>query len=116
MHRSGTSTVSRLLNLLGFDMCPADDLVGACWSNPTGHWESQRLLTFNEGLLSIVGASWQTPPPVAADSRLAALATIHREQGRRTFAASYPRPGWVWKDPHNTVTFAVLASRARPRS
>ena len=61
MHRSGTSALTRVLNLLGLD-AGRDVLIGASASNPTGHWEVERLTSFNDRLLddlrrALVGAA-----------------------------------------------------------
>src|ERR1700722_14478144 len=62
MHRSGTSAVAGVRHRLGLDTGdPADALPGD-WSNPDGHWESRRLLAFNERLLSAMGAKWDGVP------------------------------------------------------
>src|SRR5262245_31306424 len=57
MHRSGTSAVTRVLNLLGAGLgtrllppVPGD--------NEKGYWENQDALEINERLLSGIGRSW----------------------------------------------------------
>jgi hypothetical protein len=66
MHRSGTSAVTRALNLLGLTVCPPADLIGAHATNPTGHWESRTLVECNNAVLLAAGArSWCPPPPGA---------------------------------------------------
>ena len=61
MHRSGTSALTRVLNLLGLD-AGRDVLMGASESNPTGHWEVERLTSFNDRLLDDRGGRWSAPP------------------------------------------------------
>ena len=56
MHRSGTSVLTRALNLLGAAL-PAD-LLGSNSSNPTGHWESARAIAINDELLAALGRRW----------------------------------------------------------
>jgi hypothetical protein len=98
MHRSGTSALTRVLNLLGLD-AGRDVLMGASESNPTGHWEVERLTSFNNGLLDELGGRWDAPPPTApeilglmADGQLGdEAAQLHTE----AFGDSH----WVWKDP-----------------
>ena len=56
MHRSGTSALTRVLNLLGADLPatlapPSDD-------NETGFWESLRLVDYHDHLLSEAGSVW----------------------------------------------------------
>ena len=63
MHRSGTSMLTRLLNLSGLQLGPQADLMPSNASNPKGYWESLRLTAFNERLLASQGGWWAAPPP-----------------------------------------------------
>jgi hypothetical protein len=103
MHRSGTSAVARILNLLGLPLCATSDLMPQLGGNPTGHWESQTLMWFNEQLLSEIGAYWNFVPdtdgPVAPWHALAR----HAAEARSTFLRLHPTPTWVWKDPRLCV-------------
>lgn len=56
MHRSGTSALTRVLNLLGCAL--PSDLLGANYSNPEGHWESLRAIEINDSLLNALGRRW----------------------------------------------------------
>lgn len=56
MHRSGTSAVSRIFNLLGF--AAPKTLMGANKSNQTGHWESTRIARLNDEILRSFDLSW----------------------------------------------------------
>ncbi|MBS0213549.1 MAG: glycosyltransferase [Proteobacteria bacterium] len=56
MHRSGTSALTRVLNLLGAAL--PDDLLGGNRSNPSGHWESRRVIAIHEDLLAALGRRW----------------------------------------------------------
>lgn len=63
MHRSGTSMVTRLLNLLGVGLGPDSDLMEPHASdNPTGYWEHVPMVEINDGLLAELGGSWDSPP------------------------------------------------------
>ena len=103
MHRSGTSAVARVLNLLGLPLCDASDLMPHLNGNPTGHWESQTLMQFNERLLAEIGAYWNFVPdvdgPVGAWHGLAR----HAAEARGTFLRLHPTATWVWKDPRLCV-------------
>ena len=46
MHRSGTSALSGILQLLGFDL--GADLIGPNEFNPSGYWENQQVVRLNE--------------------------------------------------------------------
>lgn len=56
MHRSGTSAVSRTLNLLGAAL--PGKLIGANEFNEKGHWEPIELVAFNDRLLTAIGSHW----------------------------------------------------------
>ena len=56
MHRSGTSALSGILQLLGFDL--GRDLMGPNEFNPSGYWENQQVVRLNERVLSHLGTSW----------------------------------------------------------
>ena len=66
MHRSGTSLVSRVLNVLGVYLGPEEHLMRPSSDNPTGHWESRPIKEINDEILSILGGSWSEPPPLPA--------------------------------------------------
>lgn len=59
MHRSGTSAISRVLNLLGADV--PKKMLPPRPSNPTGFWESKDLMTLHDKMLHAVGGSWDDP-------------------------------------------------------
>jgi len=57
MHRSGTSVLTRVLNLLGADV--GEDLLEAQQGvNARGFWEHRELVSINEQLLSALGRKW----------------------------------------------------------
>ncbi|MFP5433392.1 MAG: hypothetical protein ACLGIM_09795, partial [Alphaproteobacteria bacterium] len=56
MHRSGTSALSRTLNLLGCESSP--NLMGADEYNESGYWESRPIYELNEKILSSGGGGW----------------------------------------------------------
>ena len=103
MHRSGTSLVTRVVNLLGVDLGDADDLLDGP-DNPRGFWESLSLTKFGEKVLQSMGGSWDDPPvlpdgwessPRLDQARPAASALLGRILG--------PAPVVGWKDPRIAV-------------
>ncbi len=57
MHRSGTSVLTRVLNLLGAEV--GEDLLQAQEEiNARGFWEHQELVAINEALLGALGRRW----------------------------------------------------------
>lgn len=56
MHRSGTSAVTRVVNLLGAKI--GDRLVPSGPDNPSGFWENATAVEINEQLLRDLGRTW----------------------------------------------------------
>ena len=98
MHRSGTSALTRVLNLLGVAL--GDDLMPPGPDNPLGFWEHQGIVSVHEALLGALGRRWDDPRPMpegwlesaAAHEAGAAIAAIVQ----RDFAGV---PLWAVKDP-----------------
>ncbi len=114
MHRSGTSLITRLVNLLGPAVCRDEDLLLGGTMNPRGHWESKSLLRFNDRLLRELGGSWFCPP-LLDQNETSQLLRRHASDGLATLQAAHPRRPWVWKDPRTCVLLpfwsAVLEQR-----
>lgn len=104
MHRSGTSMLTRMLNLLGLELGPTEKLMGPAFDNPEGFWENLEFVHINELLLGSFGGTWSAPPAWPegwiSDPRLDEI---------RRAAAALPekmnlQEPWGWKDPRTTVT------------
>jgi O-antigen biosynthesis protein len=63
MHRSGTSALTRILNLMGVEL--GEQLLGANPGNASGHWESIPIMEVNERVLAALGMSWSDPRTMA---------------------------------------------------
>ncbi len=61
MHRSGTSALTRVLNLLGCDL--PKQVIGADANNQTGYWEPVSINTLNDQLLESAGSTWDDCTP-----------------------------------------------------
>jgi hypothetical protein len=56
MHRSGTSALARIVNLLGASL--PKNVAGASGSNERGHWEPLRLVELHDELLAELNSRW----------------------------------------------------------
>lgn len=65
MHRSGSSALARVLNLAGLRI--SGQLMAANQDNPSGYWEPQRVVRFNDDLLKHLGRHWADPKPLPPD-------------------------------------------------
>jgi hypothetical protein len=61
MHRSGTSALTRVLNLLGCEL--PKELIEPDANNETGYWEPLSINTLNDKLLESAGSSWDDCTP-----------------------------------------------------
>jgi GT2 family glycosyltransferase/glycosyltransferase involved in cell wall biosynthesis len=59
MHRSGTSALTRILNILGADL--PDDLMPANAYNKSGYWEPKGVVALNDAWLAKSDAAWDAP-------------------------------------------------------
>jgi len=98
MHRSGTSALTGLLNVLGVDLGP--DLMPATQENEAGYWEHQKVVAVHDRLLLALGSHWDDPSrlparwwefPAVVPYRTELLEIVTRD-----FAASRL---WALKDP-----------------
>lgn len=62
MHRSGTSALTRVLNLLGAAL--PQHILGAGPGNETGHWEPLRLVGYHDRMLANLGSRWDDWRPL----------------------------------------------------
>ena len=98
MHRSGTSALTRVINLLGANL--GGSLLGPGKGNAKGHWENTEAIAINDAVLGGLGLSWDDTQPLPQDWVHSAGA---RQAVRRIstliaheFADS---PLWALKDP-----------------
>lgn len=63
MHRSGTSALTKTINLLGADL-PRNLMPAHAEFNAAGYWESQDVVDLNEQLLMKIGSFWDDVLPV----------------------------------------------------
>lgn len=65
MHRSGTSAVSRSINLLGAFLGEDTDFVTPLSDNPKGYWERSDIVNFHGRLMDHMKHSWDTALPLS---------------------------------------------------
>jgi len=98
MHRSGTSALTRVLNLLGAAL--GERLMSAGKGNESGHWESLAVYEAHEQLLTALGRRWDDFREMPADW-IAHPQTRLCAQAIRRFVASELAGESVWavKEP-----------------
>jgi hypothetical protein len=101
MARSGTSLVTRMLNIMGLDLGLEDNLILQTDYNVKGCWEHKFLLEISDAIIAALGwpglqnPDWPNSPSVASMTA-GARAIIKKDFGGSQF--------WGWKDDRCSVT------------
>lgn len=98
-HRSGTSALTRVLNLQGAKL--PKTLMKSQPDNPDGFFESQPIVQFNDALLKSADRSWFDPRPIDEKWFKDPGKRLHRvEQAKKLLAQEFPDGDLlVLKDP-----------------
>jgi hypothetical protein len=104
--RSGTSLTMRLLNLLGVEVGPEEDLLPAADAdNSRGYWEPRWMIELNDEILAELGTVWQRPFEVEPGWERRPELDDLRDRARGLLAEKFgAAPLWGWKDPRVMVT------------
>jgi hypothetical protein len=105
MHCGGTSAVARIVNLLGVDLGPQDEVSApAPGYNTRGLWEYLELTRVADAILRMLDGSWDRPPPLEPGWQHSDALEPHRRRAaevvNETFADSAL---WGWKDPRSSL-------------
>lgn len=105
MHRSGTSLVARVVNLLGVDLGDERHRMAPSDANQRGYWEPRPIVALNDELLRTLGGSWREPPALVDGWERDARLDGHRAHARRVVTRVFgDGPGPVgWKDPRMSL-------------
>ncbi len=104
MHRSGTSMITRILNLCGLYLGEQSDLLPAASDNPEGFWENAKFVQINDEILATLGGSWYLPPEIRPGWENSPELSILREQAQELIQQFNQHNFWGWKDPRNSLT------------
>ncbi|NBO17947.1 MAG: hypothetical protein EBV03_01740 [Proteobacteria bacterium] len=121
MHRSGTSMITRLVNMMGAYFGPESAVGEITSDNPKGFWERPEVFKLNDAILGAHGCTWsdlrrwepgnaaRIPDKLAQNIKKIVLGL----DANRPWVLKDPRmclllPGWL---PHLEVPVAVVAYR-----
>lgn len=106
MHRSGTSALTRVLNLIGVDLGANDALtIEPIAANPRGYWEHHELTAISDAILKRFGGSWDQPPQLSRGWEFDPALKDLRKQAQRLIRDQFAQAQlWGWKDPRTCIT------------
>jgi hypothetical protein len=118
MHRSGTSMVSRMLEMGGVGFGAPESLAGPGADNEHGYWENIEIRKINEELLQHCGGDWRGPPVFPADGFSGKEFDALRERAVASLKLlSRSAACWSMKDPRMSLLLPfwrpLLASPSR---
>ncbi len=115
MHRSGTSVLTRVLNLLGAEV--GEDLLKAQSEiNARGFWEHQELVAINEALLTALGRKWYDFHPLPDNCWTDEAVRGLQARARDFLSGAFPAANFaVLKDPRLCLTLPFWQEVARSR-
>ncbi|MBC2777120.1 tetratricopeptide repeat protein [Parasphingopyxis marina] len=98
MHRSGTSALTRVINLAGW--ASAKTLMRSAEFNETGHWESLPIVRIDDRILAALDRGWADPKPAGKDWQTRADVAAFGDEAREAIASEFDDAGRiVVKDP-----------------
>jgi hypothetical protein len=107
MHRSGTSVLARLLNLMGAYFGPEGASTGANPENPKGFWERRDVRMLNDYVLQSAGCDWNRvlgfDPGNLPDDL---LAEFTKRASKLVLEMDAHRP-WLLKEPRLCLLFPL---------
>ncbi len=104
MHRSGTSSISRAFNLLGFYLGEEEDVLNSAPDNPEGFWESYEIVCLHEKILCQLSRTWDTLLPISRQLLESNELQSYREELKSLILQKFTgRRLWMWKDPRTAI-------------
>ena len=106
MHRSGTSALTRVLNLIGVELGADEALTTEpVADNPKGYWEHHELTAISDAILKRHCGSWDEPPLLPPGWETAAAIDDLRQRAQQLIQNQFAAVQlWGWKDPRTCLT------------
>jgi len=107
MHRSGTSVLARLLNLMGMYFGPEGISTGANHENPKGFWERRDVRVLNDHVLHSVGCDWDRVLEFDPEALPASLVSEFEKRAARLVLEMDAHRPWIMKEPRLSLLFPL---------
>jgi glycosyltransferase involved in cell wall biosynthesis len=99
MHRSGTSVVARLLNMMGAYFAPERVELPVTTANPKGYWERRDVINLNEDILTALGITWDNIHQFKSADMTSDIQTRFESLAREIILGLDANRPWMLKDP-----------------
>lgn len=104
MHRSGTSTISRAFNLLGYYLGEDKDVINASPENPKGFWENYEIVCIHQELLHALNLDWDSDKVINKETLQSPLISPYRDKLKSFILNKLAlHKQWMWKDPRTCI-------------
>ncbi|MEJ2697363.1 MAG: hypothetical protein P8013_12020 [Candidatus Sulfobium sp.] len=104
MHRSGTSAITRAINLLGVYLGEEKDIFPALDYNPEGLWERRDFNDLQGRLLAELKRTWDFGTPLPDGWQQGPEVKPFRDELVSLIKSNFSGvPLWGWKDPRSTI-------------
>ena len=104
MHRSGTSTVARAINLLGVPLGDEAKMMPASADNTEGYWEHLEIYDLQNRLMARLERGWDTAGPLPVGWLQSEIVQPFKVELARIVAANFGGlPLWAWKEPQTCL-------------
>ncbi len=108
MHRSGTSTIARAINLLGAYLGETDELMPPHPDNAEGYWERLDIWRLNEAILATLNATWDAALPLPEQWWQLDEVLPFKARIRQLILEKFSGHAlWAWKDPRTCLLFPL---------
>ncbi len=107
-HRSGTSLVTRLINMMGAYCFGEGTSIGFNEENPKGFWERRDVIEANDAVLGSLEASWDSPFGWDAEAVPEQALDEFRQRFKNIFLELDAHRPWVMKDPRLCLTLPLV--------
>jgi hypothetical protein len=104
MHRSGTSVLSRTVNLLGASLGKEKYMMQPTESNPEGYWEHTKIVEIHEKILMSYLKDWDTEEVLPSKWWRTKNIRKYKEELKRLIYKEFKDQSiWAWKDPRTNI-------------
>jgi hypothetical protein len=111
MHRSGTSLLARILNLMGAYFGEDEDEIAGSNHNPKGYWERRDTLSLNEDVLKSVDRTWCNVTGFKTENIPVDFSITFEKRIEKIIRKLDKHRPWVLKEPRLCLTFNLWKNK-----